>query len=142
MRLFLDTSVLLAASGSASGASREIFRRASANDWTLIATPYTIEEVIRNLPDLPTGATAEWARLRSDLLLMDDVLTLDRPAVFEPVKDRPILFGALAWADVLLTLDRNDFGQIMDTAFYGLWILRPGSFLARERAAGRLKADR
>ncbi len=39
MRLFLDTSVLLAASGSAAGASREIFHRASVNGWVLIATP-------------------------------------------------------------------------------------------------------
>lgn len=48
MRLFLDTSVLLAACGSATGASREIFRRAPANDWTLIATPYVVAEVLRN----------------------------------------------------------------------------------------------
>jgi len=46
VRLFLDTSVLLAASGSAVGASREVFRRASANGWILIATPYGLEEVL------------------------------------------------------------------------------------------------
>ena len=51
MRLFLDASVLLAASGSGAGASREIFRRASANGWILITTPYGLEEVVRNLPD-------------------------------------------------------------------------------------------
>ncbi len=140
MRLFLDASVLLAASGSATGASREVFRRAPDNDWLLIATPYVIEEVIRNLPDLPPGASSDWARLRPALLLMDDVLTLDRPVVFEPAKDRPTVFGALAWADVLLTLDRGDFGPLMDTTFYGLPVLKPGTFLERERAAGRLKA--
>lgn len=142
MRLFLDSSVLLAASGSAAGASREIFHRASANRWVLIATPYVIEEVIRNLPTLPPAATAEWARLRPALFLMDDVLTLNRPAVFEPAKDRPILFSALAWADALLTLDRGDFGQLLGTTFYGLAILKPGAFLARERSAGRLAAGR
>ena len=139
MRLFLDSSVLLAASGSATGASREILRRASANDWTLLSTPYAIEEVVRNLPDLPPSATADWARLRPALLLMDDVLTLDRPAVFEGGKDRPILFSALAWADVLLTLDRSDFGGLMGRTFYGLLVLKPGTFLERERAAGRLR---
>jgi len=70
---------------------------------------------------------------------MEDVLTLDRPAAFGPAKDRPILFSALAWADVLLTLDRRDFGHLMDTAFYGLPVLKPGVFLERERAAGRLE---
>ncbi len=139
MRLFLDTSVLLAACGSASGASREVFRRASTNSWVLIATPYGLEEVFRNLPDLAPSASAEWAALRPALLIMDDVLTLDRPVVFPVTKDRPVLFSALAWADILLTLDENDFGGLMDKPFYGLLVFRPGVFLQRERAAGRLK---
>jgi hypothetical protein len=65
-------------------------------------------------------ATADWARLRPKVNLMDDVLTLDRAAVFEPAKDRPILFSALAWADVLLTLGREDFGALLGRTFYGL----------------------
>ena len=139
MRLFLDASVLLAASASANGASREIFRRTTVNGWTLVTTPYAIEEVLRNLPDFPPPASGEWARLRPALLIMDDVLTLDRPAVFEAGKDRPILFSALAWADVLPTLDRGDFGGLMDKPFYGLLVLKPGMLLERERAAGRLQ---
>jgi predicted nucleic acid-binding protein len=139
VRLFLDTSVLLAASGSATGASGEIFRRAPANNWVLVATPYVIEEALVNLAHFPPAASAAWAKLRPQLLLMDDVLTLDRPVVFENAKDRPILFGALAWADVLLTLDRADFGKLMDSDFYGLSILKPGTFLTRQRDAGRLR---
>jgi len=139
VRLFLDASVLLAASGSAAGAAREIFRRAPANGCILITTPYGLEEVVRNLPDLAPSASADWAALRPALLIMDDVLTLDRPAVFPAAKDRPILFSALAWADVLLTLDEGDFGGFMDKPFYGLLVLRPGGFLQRERAAGRLR---
>jgi|SRR5271165_3185724 len=135
----LDTSVLIAASGSASGASREIFRRAPGNGWILIATPYELEEVLRNLPDLAPCASADWAGLRPALLIMDDVLTLDRPVVFPVSKDRPILFSALAWADILLTLDESDFGGFMNNPFYGLLVLRPGAFLRRERAAGRLQ---
>lgn len=138
MRLFLDTTVLLAASGSATGASREIFRRALTSRWILISTPYGLEEVIRNLPELPPSASADWAALRPALLIMDDVITLDRPAVFPITKDRPILFSALAWADVLLTLDQGDFGGLMENPFYGLAVMRPGIFLQRERAAGRL----
>lgn len=138
MRLFLVTSVLLAASASASGASREIFRLASANQWALVATPYVVEEVLHNLPDLPPAASADWARLRPELLVMDDIVTVDRPVVFEAGKDRPILFSALAWADVLLTLDQADFGGLMDKPFYGLVVLRPGVFLERERSSGRL----
>ena len=139
MRLFLDTSVLLAASASATGASREIIRRALANEWDLVTTPYVVEEVLRNLPNFPSAATAHWARLRPRLLIMDDVLILDRPAVFTADKDRPILFSALAWADLLLTLDCGDFGGVMEKPFYNLVVMKPGEFLERERAAGRLK---
>lgn len=139
MKLFLDSSVLLAASGSSRGASREIFHRAPVCGWVLLATPYVIEEVLANLANFPDAAMADWARLRLDLALMDDVLTLDQAAVFESVKDRPILFGALAWSEVLLTLDRDDFGAQLGGMFYGLSILTPGMFLERERAAGRLR---
>jgi predicted nucleic acid-binding protein len=141
MRLFLDTSVLLAASGSTTGASREVFRLAEKNSWTLIATPYVIKEVRRNISNLPATASTDWNRLHNELLLMDDVFTVDRPAVFAPAKDRPVLFSALAWADVLLTLDRGDFETLLGHEFYDLEILTHGQFLRRERAAQRLQLD-
>jgi predicted nucleic acid-binding protein len=133
VRLFLDSSVLLAACGSDRGGSREMFRAAPERGWTLLASPYVLEEVLANLPDLPATATADWARLRPQLVLVDDVLTLDRPVVFGPAKDRPILYSALAWADVLLTLDRADFGMLLGSKFYGLSILTPGAFLQAMR---------
>ena len=139
MRLFLDSSVLLAASASPSGASRLLFRLAPSNDWVLVATPYVLEEVLNNLPSLHARATSSWSRLRSRLMVYDDILTLDRAAVFPATKDRPILFGALGWADVLLTLDRKDFGDLIGTKFYGLPVFTPGTFLQRERASGRLR---
>lgn len=138
MRLFLDTRVLLATCGSSTGASHEIFRQARVHGWTLIATPYVIGEALNNLADFPPSATTQWANLRTDLLLLDDVVTLDLPAVFTAGKDRPILFSALAWADVLLTLDRGDFGEMLGGSFYELMVLTPGDFLQRERLAGRL----
>jgi predicted nucleic acid-binding protein len=137
--LFLDTSVLLAASGSSKGASREIFRLAPTQQWTLITIPYVLEEVTRNLKDLPRDASADWVRLRRQLAIEDNVLSLDRPTTFGSAKDRPILFSALAWADVLLTLDSKDFGELLGGDFYGLPVLRPGAFLERERAKNRLR---
>jgi hypothetical protein len=132
-------SLLLSDSASAAGASREILDRAPANGWLLITTPYVVEEVVSNLPDLGVEATAEWVRYRPSLVLMDDVLTLDRPAVFPAGKDRPVLFGALAWADVLLTLDRADFGSLFDAPFYGLRVIKPGTFLQQQRASNQLR---
>ena len=56
-------------------------------------------------------------------------------------KDRPILFSALATADVLLTLDRADFGGLLGTGFYGLAIMTPGMWLTQEREPGRQGAS-
>jgi hypothetical protein len=64
---------------------------------------------------------------------------MDRPVVFGPPKDRPILFTAAAWATVLLTLDTNDFGALIENGFYHLPVMKPGVFLENEREAGRLK---
>jgi hypothetical protein len=65
-------------------------------------------------------------------------LSFEWAAFLVPAKDRPILFTAAAWSDVLLTLDRRDFGELLGGQFYGLPIMKPGDFLKRERTAGRL----
>ena len=138
MRLFLDASVLLAAAGSSTGASRAIFSYASEQNWSLVSSPYALNEVLRNLAKLPGNATTDWLRLRLQLVVVDDVVSLDKPVVFAASKDRPILFTALAWSTVLLTLDKADFDDVLGGRFYGLDVLLPYDLLERERAAGRL----
>ena len=138
MNLFLDSSILLAARGSATGASRAVFQLAPQNGWVLLVSRYVLSEVERNLRLLSPAAIEDWQRLRPDLRVVDDVLSLDRPAIFPASKDRPVLFTALAWADVLLTLDRGDFDAVIGRQFYGLAVLVPADFLIRERSAGRL----
>lgn len=92
MRLFLDASVLLAAAGSDTGASRALFTYAAAQNWSLVSSPYALNEVLHNLEKLPANATADWLRLRLQLMVVDDVVSLDRPVIFAASKDRPILF--------------------------------------------------
>ena len=138
MKLFLDTSVVLAAIGSPDGASREIFNQAEKQAWQLIVTPYVLSEIEANICNFTDEAQSNWPNFRKNLIVQKDILTIDRPAVFGPTKDRPILFGALAWADVLLTLNQQDFGNLIDRTFYGLKVLRPGTFLLEERSCGRL----
>ncbi|MEA3207197.1 MAG: hypothetical protein QOE70_254 [Chthoniobacter sp.] len=65
-------------------------------------------------------------------------MSLDRVLIFPVSKDRPALLSALASAQVLLTLDREDFLGMLGAQCYGLPILLPYDFLGRERAAGRL----
>jgi len=140
VKIFLDTSVLLAASISDQGASRVVFQLASPSRWVLLTSPYAVNEVLKNLPKFSAEASASWIHLRRQLVLVDDVVSLDRPVIFAASKDRPILFTALAWSQVLLTLDRKDFGDLLGGQFYGLFVHLPFDFLAGQRAAGRLKS--
>lgn len=138
MRIFLDTSVLLAACRSKSGASRAVLDIAANQGWKLIASPWVRNEVEKNLSKFPFESTATWVGLRSRISLVDDVVSIDQALVFPATKDRPILITALAWADVLLTLDREDFIKVLGASCYGLPILLPAEFLIRERRFGRL----
>lgn len=139
MKLFLDTSVLLAACGSALGSSRALFGYAPANGWTLMTSPWVVTEVVRNLSKFPPAATREWLRFRPQLTLVDDVVSINQVVVFPVSKDRPVLLTALASSHVLLTLDRDDFAGFLGSHFYGLPLLLPSEFLECERLAGRLK---
>lgn len=139
MNLFLDSSVILAACGRPSGASRYVFVRAAELGWHLLTSTYVVIEVERNLQlRMPATALSEWQQLAPRLERVADIVTFQWPALFDAAKDRPILFTAVAFSDVLLTLDRVDFGAFMRTGFYGLQVLTPGEFLRRERLEGRM----
>ena len=138
MNLFLDSSVALAASLSATGASRQVFDLAAAQGWSLLISPWVLREVRDNLANKPPAATRAWLALRAKAIVEDDELTFDWPLVFDVTKDKPVLCTALACADILLTLDRRDFQTLLGQNVYGLWIATPGEFLRAERAAGRI----
>ena len=109
MNIFLDSSVAVAASLSTTGASREVFNHAARQGWRLFVSPWVLREVRENLANKPPEAAHAWVSLRAKATVEDDELTFDWPIVFEASKDKPVLFSALACADVLLTLDRRDF---------------------------------
>jgi hypothetical protein len=138
VKLFLDASVALAAAGQKAGASRAIFDIAAAQGWELQASNYVLREIAANLQRFPPLATQEWPALAARLSIVRDLTCFDYPAVFSPGKDRPVLFTAAGWADVLLTLDRQHFGRFFGSGFYSLQVSPPGDFLAAERKAGRL----
>lgn len=138
MRIFLDSSVALAATFSATGASREIFNHATSQGWELVVSPWVVREVRENLAAKAPSLFATWSTLSHGLCTEDDELSFDWPILFEASKDKPVLFSALACADVLLTLDRRDFCDLIGKVTYGLRVLTPGAFLEEERAAGRI----
>jgi predicted nucleic acid-binding protein len=127
----LDSSVLLAAAGSTSGASRLLIMSAKREGWTLLTSAYCVREAEHNLPKLRPRAASDWRRIiRPRLSEVGTHLVLDRPLVYRAVKDRPVVITALSLkADVLLTLDRDDFHDLLGTSVYGLPIRTPGEFL-------------
>ncbi|MGH8017656.1 MAG: PIN domain-containing protein [Opitutaceae bacterium] len=140
MRLFLDTSVLLAAIGSAKGASRYVIESAAANQWELVTSSYCVEETTRNLFKIARSATRTWTRLiEPKLTRVPTELVLDKVLVFPKAKDRPVIISALAAEpDFLLTLDEGDFQKVIGSQVYGLQVRTPGQFLFEQRAAGNL----
>jgi predicted nucleic acid-binding protein len=138
MRIFLDTSVLLAASGSSKGASRFLITEAAAHGWELVCSDYCAEETRRNLPKVGRSAATAWKNQIAPLVrfVRADV-ALDKPLVFPKAKDRPVVITALAVrADWLLTLDEGDFHTKLGREVYGLRIATPGEFLLEQRARG------
>lgn len=140
MRLFLDASVLLAASGSETGASRAVFELAADNGWKLLSSRYCVAEARSNLHKVSRSASSVWRTvIRPSIQVVPDSVVLDKPLVFPKAKDRPVLITALASESLfLLTLDRQDFGPFMRRPIYGLRVILPLAFLHLMRSEGRL----
>jgi hypothetical protein len=130
----------LAAALSETGASRLVFDLAAAQGWMLVVSPWVLREIRDNLANKPPDAHQAWLALRTKVFVEDDELTFDWPLLFNVTKDKPVLCTALACADVLLTLDRRDFGSLLGQTVYDLRVATPGEFLHTEREAGRLQA--
>ena len=140
MILFLDSSTLLSAAGSAKGAARFVILEAKARRWELVSSDYCAEETRRNLPKLGRSAATAWAHQIAPLVpLVRASLTLDKVLLFPKAKDRPVVITALAVrADWLLTLDETDFHGRLGPQVYGLRLAIPGEFLMEQRAQGML----
>ena len=127
----MDSSVLLAAAGSTSGASRLLITSARREGWTLLTSAYCIGEVEHNLAKLNPKASTDWRRtIKPALTVVGTHLVLDRPLIYRAIKDRPVVVTALSLkSDTLLTLDRDDFHDLLGSSVYGLPIRTPGEFL-------------
>jgi predicted nucleic acid-binding protein len=133
LRVFLDTSFLIAAAGSASGLPRHVFDVGRQAGWELATSPYCDEEVTRNIHKV--GAAVPWlATIRPALRIHATEVVFSYPLLLEAAKDRPVLISALgSEADYLLTLDRADFATLLGTEVYGMRVRLPADF-AREIA--------
>ena len=131
MKIFLDSSVMLSAAGSEKSLSCLVVTLASERGWQLVSSAYCRAETNRNVGKFGPEAAKRWERMK--LEFVPDALTRTRPLLLTAAKDKPVLISALAAeCNVLLTLDRGDFGIILDTEVYGMWVTTPRGFLVRE----------
>ena len=133
MRVFLDTSFLIAAAGSKRGLPRLLFEKGCQLQWEFGTSLYCEEEVNRNIHKV--AGTDYWlSTLRPALEIFPTELVLDLPLVFDASKDRPVLISALgSRAQYLLTLDREDFAYLLGTEVYGLKVRTPLTFVGEVR---------
>ncbi len=104
MKVFIDTSVLLAAAGSENGESSFLFEQAPIRGWVLITTHYCLEEAQRNVAKVGRKASTTLNEsLLPKLVFVPTELTLDKVLVFPKAKDRSVLLSALgAESDYLM----------------------------------------
>lgn len=138
MKLFLDSSVILSACNSSTGAARYICEQAGNHGWELLVAPYVETEVKWNLTGRPSHWQHYWQQLYPTLFFVEDILTFSFPVMFTTSKDKPILFSAYASVEVLLTLDAKDFAELLGGEFYGLAVRKPADFLMEQRRIGRI----
>ena len=130
MRVFLDSSVLLAAAGSTKGASRFIIFNHSKS-LELVTSDYCIQEVEFNLNKLGPHCSVDWySQIKPKLQIKPVRISLSKILIYPNAKDRPVVITALSInAACLLTLDKTDFKGLLGESIYKMWILSPAQFL-------------
>jgi predicted nucleic acid-binding protein len=146
MRIFLDANVLYSAAHGAASPLRVFFRLAGAGICELLASPYALDEVRRNIARKQPSKSAD---LEQPIVQ----ITVCREAGAEavrwarttglPGKDAPILAAAAeAKADIHVTGDRADFGSLYERSFRRVEVLPPRTALERILAAASEKGGR
>lgn len=106
---------------------------AGERGWHLISAGYCQAEASRNMVKLGEKAVYLWPQMRTKVEWVPNALTSNKPLLLAASKDKPVLISALASrCDVLLTLDKGDFGIILGTTVYGMRVDTPRDFLIRE----------
>jgi predicted nucleic acid-binding protein len=132
MRIFLDSSVLLSACGSPKSLSRLITELATDRGWCLISASYCRAETSKNIGKLGAEAAIRWPGMQAQIEWVPNALTSKKPLLLTASKDKPVLISALAArCEVLLTLDKADFGIVLGTTVYGMRVSTPRDFLVQ-----------
>jgi predicted nucleic acid-binding protein len=138
IRVFIDASVLFAASFSATGSARDLILVATRGDLELIASSFVLEETRRNLSSkAPRALPAFHAFQAAEVIrIVDpDATQVRRAAEVVVLKDAPVVAGAIeAKASYLASYDRKHLlGQAAAIkANFDITVDTPDSILADE----------
>lgn len=133
MRVFLDANVLFSMALAGASPLRLFCRLAETGACQLIASPYAIDEARRNIARKRPGSAAGLDKLIAEISVCaegDAELVRWARSVGLPEKDAPILAAAArANADILVTGDRADFGNLFARKLRGVTVLPPRAAL-------------
>jgi putative PIN family toxin of toxin-antitoxin system len=115
-RIFVDSSVMIAASISATGRARDLLRAAIRGELEVWLSEYVLQETQRNLAKKAPAALLDFRDLvqavglvQSRYLVIPTRRAVERAARIVNAKDAPIVAAAAACkADYLATYDRKD----------------------------------
>ena len=139
MRIFLDANVLFSAAHGAGSPLHGFFHLAEAGVCELIASRFALDEARRNIARKHPAQTAELEQLIARIAVCREAAAegvLWARSTGLPEKDAPILAAAVqAKADMLVTGDRTDFGDLYARKLRGVEVLPPRIALKRIIAA-------
>jgi putative PIN family toxin of toxin-antitoxin system len=121
--VFIDSSVLFAASLSTTGASAEIIRQGLRGEIAITVSDVVLEETRRNLSQLPRRSDEALAQLERFLTVTAFTQVeatkkqIERAAKYTVAKDAPIIAAAKKGkADYLVSLDRRHLVGVPEVA--------------------------
>jgi predicted nucleic acid-binding protein len=138
MRVFIDSSVLIAASYSSTGASREIIRQGIRGKIELVISNLVLEETRANLSIKAPEALPAYQQFL-DVIPFETTIPTKRQvleaAEYTDLKDAPIVAAAKgAQVDYLVSLDRRHLVGVPEVARRsGLKIVLPAELLEKLR---------
>lgn len=134
IRVFIDASVLLSASLSPTGASREIIRLALRDQITLVVSQLVLQETERNLATKAPAALSAFEEFRNVVpfeLVRPTKRQVLQAASYTALKDAAIVAAAKrAKVDYLVSLDRRHLVGVPEVEKRsGLKIVLPEEFM-------------
>lgn len=134
LKVFLDTSALIAGIASSKGSAREVLRLAEAGLIDVFVSRQVIVEADRNieikLPELLKEYRAFMKVFKPILVDDPSVMEIKKFLKFINPDDAPILAAAVSsGADYLITWDKKHFIAPSVKSYTGIKVVTPGDFL-------------